>query len=1259
MRFLFLLVFLFPGISANAQIDLYVDSSVSASGSGSTWSAAYKTLGEALETANTGSSGSKFVINVASGTYYPGGDTSNTRRDTAFCIFRSGITINGGFPSGGGTRDIAANPTILSGNIGNSSSNTDNSSHILVISNVASGNDSIVLSGLEFREAAATFGGTSGYYNSKWVVSVSGAGIYITSVAANCLISECSFKMNQANWDAAAVFVSNSKATFYSCIFEDNVATGSGQATNGGGALNFDNSQANIYKCAFRNCKTQYLGGAIHIRNSQLNKIDSCEFIANSSKSHGGAIFSTLNAGFSSGRIEISNSTFTANRATGSGASGGALYCDATSSHLVRDCRFQQNFAQYDGGAINSSGTVRRSTFDQNSTNASGGGAKAKMIDSCLFTNNKAALSGGALYQSSVSTVSNSQFFLDTAGKAGGAIYTNYRSIISNCTIGKNAAAYGGGIYSDSSNSWLDLDNSVVSGNFASADGGGFYSKKGNYAATSCLFSGNLAIGNGGAIFDSSAIPTIINCTFALDSAKNGNGIYNYSSSPVIKNSIIWEGTAGIFNGINSTPAVTYSIVEGGHSGTGNSSSNPIFINPLPASAIPDTGGVFNIMNCSPAANTGLNSGSYTGLKDLAGNARLFGTIVDRGAFESQTGTSTLITGKSVVCPRDTIRLSNAITGGSWSSSNPAIANVDANGVVLGVSGGTATINYTLSGACANVITKSITVNPAPPIAPIAGKTAVCQRDTIRLSSSVTGGSWSHLQPSIASLSSNGVLQGILPGTDTVLYVTVNSFGCRDTVRSIVTIDSLALIAPITGPSGVCQYGSISLSNATPGGTWSTDRNNISISQTGVVTGLKIGTDSAKYTIYGTGGCFSRVVKLVSVYNLPGTDTISGKFGLCKNDSITLSCPSWGGIWFNAQPSVGAISNSGVYSGSRVGCDTVFYTTVSSHGCRDTVSHPITVDSLPAIAPITGPSSVCLNEIFVMDNITPNGKWRSSSSWTHINFVSALGYVKGLSVGTDTVSYSVTSAGGCRNEVVHVVTVNPLPVVTPVTGPALICVDAPANLTVSTPGGIWSSSDTDVLKAGVGGAVLPVAGGTAKAIYTVTDSNGCSDTSNLTLTVVEVHAAIMRSSTQLTASMAGASYKWLDCDNESKAIPGETAQTFSPKKSGNYAVEIMWQGCADTSQCYSFIPLGIESSARFDQGMQIVPNPASAVATIRLQKPGNYELSLLDPGGRLLHRRVLNGSEASLDLNNYAAGIYFIVVSSATERFTQKLNIAR
>jgi hypothetical protein len=76
------------------------------------------------------------------------------------------------------------------------------------------------------------------------------------------------------------------------------------------------------------------------------------------------------------------------------------------------------------------------------------------------------------------------------------------------------------------------------------------------------------------------------------------------------------------------------------------------------------------------------------------------------------------IAGNQAICmanPAQTTSFSSTVAGGVWSSSNTAVATVNpSTGVVTGVSGGTATITYTVStsGCTPKTATRTVTVNP-------------------------------------------------------------------------------------------------------------------------------------------------------------------------------------------------------------------------------------------------------------------------------------------------------------------------------------------------------------------------------------------------------------------------------------------------------------------------------------------------------------------------------------------------------------------
>ncbi len=114
--------------SAFIQVDalnqelLYVAQSASGARNGGSWTDAYLSLRDAMTTAGCNNID---TIYLAEGTYLP-----SNQRDTSF-ILPSNLTIKGGYANGGGSRDPLTYLSILSGDIGATGDNTDNSFHVI------------------------------------------------------------------------------------------------------------------------------------------------------------------------------------------------------------------------------------------------------------------------------------------------------------------------------------------------------------------------------------------------------------------------------------------------------------------------------------------------------------------------------------------------------------------------------------------------------------------------------------------------------------------------------------------------------------------------------------------------------------------------------------------------------------------------------------------------------------------------------------------------------------------------------------------------------------------------------------------------------------------------------------------------------------------------------------------------------------------------------------------------------------------------
>ena len=195
----------------------------------------------------------------------------------------------------------------------------------------------------------------------------------------------------------------------------------------------------------------------------------------------------------------------------------------------------------------------------------------------------------------------------------------------------------------------LIVTNCTYVGNSA-PDGGEINNVSSNPTVVCCLFRSNQATGNGGGMYSSAgSYPNVTNCTFYGNVANDGGGICNDGYGvDTVTNCILWGNSAATGPSIFSQSNVTYSDVQGGYSGTGNVSADPLFVN---ASA-----GNFRLQAQSPCKqgnNAVVTSPPFLTVSghciDLDGNPRIYGLHVDMGAYECQANGVPTATAQSVM----------------------------------------------------------------------------------------------------------------------------------------------------------------------------------------------------------------------------------------------------------------------------------------------------------------------------------------------------------------------------------------------------------------------------------------------------------------------------------------------------------------------------------------------------------------------------------------------------------------------------------
>ena len=432
------------------------------------------------------------------------------------------------------------------------------------------------------------------------------------------------------------------------------------------------------------------------------------------------------------------------------------------------------------------------------------------------------------------------------------------------------------------------------------------------------------------------------------------------------------------------------------------------------------------------------------------------------------------VSGLSSVCVGSTAILSDSVSGGTWSSSNPLIASVTSGGVVTGVATGTATITYTALFSCGSMFrTKSITVNPLP--SSITGASFLCVGNSVPESDSIAGGTWSSSSISIAPVgSTTGVLTGISVGVTLITYLLPT--GCLATKS--VTVYPLPG-APV-GPTHVCSGSTITLTDG-GGGIWTTTSTNITLgTASGIVTGVSAGPAVITYTL--STGCFITRPVTVNANPLP----ITGTSAMCSGNTIDLSDGTPGGTWISSNPLVAAATSlTGIVTGISGGAATITY--ILSTGCYTTFT--VTINQTPSA--ITGLTSICAGISTTLNDSVAGGSW-SSSDVTIAPIVATSGVYTGYSPGSATITYAMPS--GCS--VTTTVTINAIPGT--ISGITSVCVGLNTTLSDGVPGGAWSSASLPVATVDPAtGIVLGVNPGATTIFYTLPD--GCAVSATVTV----------------------------------------------------------------------------------------------------------------------------------------------------------------
>lgn len=612
----------------------------------------------------------------------------------------------------------------------------------------------------------------------------------------------------------------------------------------------------------------------------------------------------------------------------------------------------------------------------------------------------------------------------------------------------------------------------------------------------------------------------------------------------------------------------------------------------------------------------------------------------------NQSPNAGTISGPTAVCVGSTISLgSSGDAGGTWSSSSNAVATVDANGVVTGVTNGSVTITYSVtSGNCTTSTTASVTVNPKPTIT-LTAIPAQCEYQTANLSatSGFAAYSWSYNTsngspangifdssptPPLTIYTSTANAIGFVPNDNGAYTITVSvtDGSCTNQATRAFTSRSKPgggiTFSPVVSPvrtycanevitlSGGANQSSYewSIDSPTKGvfgstGAQPTASNTLTLGDN--TTNLSI-TATVTLSLTATNSCSNTGTTTIRIKPRPVVSISPSSPETCAGQPITLTAAggstySWGssGVFTSTtnQVTLTGANAAGGYS--------VSVTATNTSSCTSSASATLTVKTSPT--PVVAPVSVCAGSnvslIATGDNLT-SFMWGVGQAGIFANAANNPAILISTSnPNVYTVSLSVTSSNNCTASTTVSVTVNELPLAT--VDDAEVCagstvvlnanVSTGLNLPLSVPSAeafAWSSAaGTFSPQSATPTLTATAAPGTYTVTLSYTNSNGCTASATASLTI---NARPTLSTASITVTVAS-------CAN---ATNGAIAITPSGGD-GNYT--------------YSWTRNGSPSFSNATN------NPTNLA-------PGTYNVTVTDGNGCTVTRSIVVGVDPSINI---------------------------
>lgn len=581
---------------------------------------------------------------------------------------------------------------------------------------------------------------------------------------------------------------------------------------------------------------------------------------------------------------------------------------------------------------------------------------------------------------------------------------------------------------------------------------------------------------------------------------------------------------------------------------------------------------------------------------------------------------------------------SNAVTNGE-----SAEQNHEYNKGMFGRGGQT-----NASGNNGRVVIEIIEVNIQAPTIGTVTQPTCSQAASVILTGLPSSGNWTLTQnPDLTTISGSGTsytISGLNTNT-TYSWSVTNANGCTSENSADVLINSLPTLNPptITTNNSTCSTaGSSSISNYVAGNTYTFSPSGPNVAVNGDISNMTVGTSYTVTTAQGSctstaSASFSNSAQLTT----PVTPTISVVSATCNADGSASISNYVSGNTYTFSPAGPTLDNNGNISAFTTGTS---YTVISSNGsCSSTPSSSFTIDAqtpAPTAPTVSSPQSFCGSA--TVSNLSPS---TSDYKWyTTANGGTPLTSSDALITGTYYVSQMIGNCESQRVAVNVIINSNPTLTITPNTticsGDSIVLTTSGANNYVWQPSNATSSSIT----------VSP----SSTTTYTVTGTTteGCSNTSSVTITVLSKPIASFSSSvdsgyvsldvTFTNTSSNATNYSWT-INNSAAGSSSIFTHTFDNE--GSYTVTLT----ASNGTCSDVATKTILAKI-LPPPVIIIPNiftpngdGANDEFFVEAQGAKDLSLEIFNRWGNMIHtlKGLTNGISDKWDGKGFSDGTYF------------------